>query len=277
VKRIGLEILSALEASHQQGILHRDLKPSNVLLAKDGSVKVADFGVAKITEGMDITMAGTMIGTPSYLAPERVNGEPASTASDVYSVGVVLYELLTGRRPFEADTPLGLIRAIQQEEPAPLSELCPGLEPSVAAAVTKAMAKDPAERYQDAREMLGDLGVEPSAEVLDRTQVLEVPGSETEVIGAPVLPETDPQLAASLQDPTTIARPVGPGWRRLSRRHRLGVAIGALVVLVFLIALILPDTDTAGVPATGETTETSLPPPSNLEDALNRLEDAVQP
>jgi len=278
VKRIGLEILSALEASHQQGILHRDLKPSNVLLAKDGSVKVADFGVAKITEGMDITMAGTMIGTPSYLAPERVNGEPASTASDVYSVGVVLYELLTGRRPFEADTPLGLLRAIQQEEPAPLSEICPGLDPSVAAAVTKAMAKDPAERYQDAREMLGDLGVEPSAEVLDRTQVLDVPGPETEVIGAPVgLSETDPQPAASLQDPTTIARPVGPGWRRLSRRNRLGVAIGALVVLVFLITLILPDTDTARVPATGETTETSLPPPSNLEDALNRLEDSVQP
>ena len=278
VKRIGLEILSALEASHQQGILHRDLKPSNVLLAKDGSVKVADFGVAKITEGMDITMAGTMIGTPSYLAPERVNGEPASTASDVYSVGVVLYELLTGRRPFEADTPLGLLRAIQQEEPAPLSEICPGLDPWVAAAVTKAMAKDPAERYQDAREMLGDLGVEPSAEVLDRTQVLDVPVPETEVIGAPAgLPETDPQPAASLQDPTTIVRPVGPGWRRLSRRNRLGVAIWALVVLVFLIALIRPDTNTAGVPATGETTETAVPPPSNLEDALNRLEDAVQP
>jgi serine/threonine protein kinase len=278
VKRIGLEILSALEASHEQGILHRDLKPGNVLLSKDGSVKVADFGVAKITEGMDITMAGTMIGTPSYLAPERVNGEPASTASDVYSVGVMLYELLTGQRPFEADTPLGLLRAIQQEEPTPLAEACPQLDPTVADAVAKAMAKDPAERYQDAREMLEDLGVVPSAEVLDSTQVMDVPGPATDVISAAVeLPTTDPHGGSGTQEATRISPAARSAWRRLSRRNQLGVAIGALVVLFILVSLIRFDPDGSGVPATGQTTETSLPPPSSLEDALNRLEDAVQP
>lgn len=261
VKRIGLEILSALEASHHQGILHRDLKPGNVLLAKDGSVKVADFGVAKIIEGMDITMAGTMIGTPSYLAPERVNGESATTSSDVYSVGVVLYELLSGQRPFEADTPLGLLRAIQHDEPTPLSVVCPQLDPSVAAAVKKAMAKDPAERYRKAREMLADLGVVPAAEALDSTQVMQVAGPETKVIDAP----------------TTARLPARPAWRRLSKRNRLGVAIGALVVLVFLVSLIRSDPDASEVPAGGQTTETSLAPPSSLEDALDRLEDVVQP
>jgi serine/threonine protein kinase len=276
VKRIGLEILSALEASHQQGILHRDLKPGNVLIAKDGSVKVADFGVAKITEGMDITMAGTMIGTPSYLAPERVNGEPATTASDVYSVGVMLYELLTGQRPFEADTPLGLLRAIQQEEPTPLKVACPRLDPTVEAAVKKAMAKNPAGRYQDAREMLEDLGVLPSAEVLESTQVIETPGAETEVI-ATGLPRTDPQPGAGTRETKRIGLPARRAWGRLNRRNQLGVAIGALVVLVFLVSLIRFDPDASDVPPGGQTTETLPAPPSSLEDALDRLEDVVQP
>jgi eukaryotic-like serine/threonine-protein kinase len=265
VRRIALEILSALEESHHQGILHRDLKPANVLLAKDGTVKVADFGIAKMTEGMDITMAGTMIGTPSYLAPERVHGEPATAASDVYSVGVVLYELLTGRRPYEADTPLALLHAIQNEEPPPLAELRPDVDPDLAAAVTKAMAKDPAMRYPDARSMLEDLGVEPASEVLDSTKVLEEPAMATEVSASPRHEVT-----------REISTPARSRWRRLSRRNQIGVAIGAVVLALLLLSM-LPDRTAVQTPVSEQTTETSVERPASLEDALDRLEEVVQP
>lgn len=141
VRRLGLEMLSALEASHEEGIVHRDVKPGNVMLTENGVAKVADFGIAKAVEGMDVTATGMTLGTPAYLAPERVAGEPATAASDVYSVGVVLYELLTGKKPFEADTPLGMVRAIQQDEPEPLAQARSGVSPILAGIVERAMVK----------------------------------------------------------------------------------------------------------------------------------------
>lgn len=95
-----LEILAALEASHDKGILHRDLKPGNVMVTNRGVAKVADFGIAKVAEAADLTDSGITLGTPAYLAPERVAGLPASPATDVYSTGVILYEMLTGKSPF---------------------------------------------------------------------------------------------------------------------------------------------------------------------------------
>jgi serine/threonine protein kinase len=267
VRRIALELLSALDESHQQGILHRDVKPANVLLAKDGTVKVADFGVAKITEGMDLTMAGTMIGTPSYLAPERVHGEPATAASDVYSVGVLLYELLTGRRPYEADTPLALLHAIQKEEPPPLSTLRPDIDPELARVVSKAMAKDPVMRYPDARSMLAELGVEPAGEVLGTTQALQQPEQPTDMSASPETEVT-----------REISSPARSPWRRLGRRKQLGVAIGALVLALLLLSMLRPDrSEVQTPPASAETTETPEERPASLEDALDRLEEVVQP
>lgn len=153
VRRLGLEMLSALEASHEKGIVHRDLKPGNVMLTENGVAKVADFGIAKAVEGVDVTATGMTLGTPAYLAPERVAGEPATPASDVYSVGVVMYELLTGKKPFEADTPLAMVRAIQQDEPEPLGKARPGVNPILAGIVETAMAKNPRRRFSSAAEM----------------------------------------------------------------------------------------------------------------------------
>jgi len=101
-RRIGVEVLGALAASHQAGILHRDIKPGNVLLTADGTAKVGDFGIAKSTEGLHLTSTGMIVGTAAYLAPERVTGQSATPQSDIYAVGVVLYEALCGRNPFNA-------------------------------------------------------------------------------------------------------------------------------------------------------------------------------
>lgn len=170
-RRLALEILAALEASHEQGILHRDLKPGNVMLTEKETAKVADFGIAKVTEGMDATTTGMTLGTPAYLAPERVAGEQATPASDVYAVGVVLYEMLTGSRPFDADTPLGLVRAIQEESPEPLLKVRPDLDPGLVAIVERAMTKDPRRRY-------------PSAEAMRQALEEWVPRAEVSETGA---------------------------------------------------------------------------------------------
>lgn len=302
VRRIGLEILSALDAFHREGILHRDLKPDNVLMAADGTVKVGDFGVAKITEGMNLTMAGTMLGTPAYLAPERVLGEPASTASDVYSVGVILYELLTCSTPYEGDSTLAVLRAIQYDEPTPLTQKRPDVERQLAEAIEKAMAKDPAHRYAHASSMAADLGVETSMEALEATQVIEVPGASTQVVSMPVqAPLPDPQLSATpalgvattsssvppeaktnVQMKTAVVPPARKAaavrsWKRLSSRRKLGAAIGAAVILIFLGSLVLSDPAPPAAPGAGTPRESIGAPAASLEDALNRLEKGVQP
>lgn len=292
VRRIGLEILSALDAFHRGGILHRDLKPDNVLMAADGTVKVGDFGVAKITEGMNLTMAGTMLGTPAYLAPERIAGKEATAASDVYSVGIVLYELLTCATPFEGDTPLAMLRAIQYDEPTPLTQLRPDVERELATAIEKAMAKDPEQRYPDAASMARDLGVanidliaEGSGE-LDSTQVIEVQGAATMVGALPnsstaTAARTNPELKTSVQE---VREPeLIQNWKELSKRKKLGAAIGAAIVLIFVISVLKPDAAPDSAPAAGTSgpaAETSQPegaPAASLEDALDRLEEGVQP
>jgi serine/threonine protein kinase len=191
LRRLGEELLAALGAAHHAGLVHRDVKPANVLLAPDGSAKVADFGIAKAvvddetaTREMDLTTVGHTPGTVAYMAPERLAGQPATVQSDLYSVGVVLYESLTGTRPFAAPTPIAIIRAIDQARPAPLQECCPGLDPALVATVERAMAKKPEDRFADAAEMsaalrTGDVASTDATEaaiVLDGTSVVPIQG-----------------------------------------------------------------------------------------------------
>ncbi len=154
-RRVGLDVLSALDAAHRLGVVHRDVKPGNILLsaALDGPVKVSDFGIAKSTDEHSITDSGALVGTPAYLAPERVAGEPARPASDLYSLGVVLYEGLAGRRPYEGETSLALALAIHMGDGPELLELRPDLDPALVAIVDKALARDPADRWPSAAAM----------------------------------------------------------------------------------------------------------------------------
>ena len=143
------QILVATRFAHRRNVIHRDLKPHNVILDEEQNVKVTDFGIAR-AGASDITEVGAIMGTAQYLSPEQAQGKPVTEESDLYSVGVVLYELLTGRAPFEGDSPVAV--ALQHvNEPAPSPrELEPAVPPELEAVVMKALAKDPAERYRDA-------------------------------------------------------------------------------------------------------------------------------
>ena len=150
---IGTQVADALGAAHANGLVHRDVKPANILLSADGRVLVADFGIAKAAEGSDLTSAGSMVGTAKYLAPEQVEDGPIDGRADLYSLGVVLYEALTGRPPFVAETDAGTALARLHRDPTPPRELRPEISPAVAAVVTKAMARRPDDRYPDAASM----------------------------------------------------------------------------------------------------------------------------
>src|SRR6184192_1726517 len=150
------QILSALEFAHKNGIVHRDIKPHNVVVAPDGRLKVTDFGIAR-SGASQMTEAGSIIGTAQYLSPEQARGSPVDQRSDLYSVGVVLYEMLTGQVPFTGDTPLEIAMKHLSEVPKPPSELRPEVPHDLDLVVLRALAKDPADRYPTAEQMDADL------------------------------------------------------------------------------------------------------------------------
>jgi serine/threonine-protein kinase len=151
---VGATICGALSYAHQAGIYHRDIKPANVLLAADGTLKVADFGIAKAAFASgDITTTGTILGTVTYMAPEQIRGMEADQRSDVYSLGVMMYELLAGRPPFVEEGQLATALAHQHSPPPPLRSFRVGVPRGLEAAVGKALAKDPSGRWQSAQEL----------------------------------------------------------------------------------------------------------------------------
>jgi len=159
------QIATALDYAHARGFVHRDIKPSNIIVADDGRVTLTDFGLVKAGEGTQLTASGVVFGTPEYMSPEQAEGKALDARSDIYSLGVVLYEMLAGRAPFVADTtPAVMYKRVH--EPPPLEELPSDLSQGVAAVVEKALAKKREERYQSAEEMAGALAaaVEAKAE-----------------------------------------------------------------------------------------------------------------
>lgn len=157
VLRIGARVAVALAHAHGHGVVHRDLKPANVLINLGaGQVKLADFGVARDTDASH-TRTGLQLGTPSYMAPEQLAGAPATAASDTYALGVMLFELLSGRRPHQADTLGELLRATASQAPASLAQLRPDLPAPAVAAVEQLLAPDPAQRPADLEDWAADV------------------------------------------------------------------------------------------------------------------------
>jgi eukaryotic-like serine/threonine-protein kinase len=213
--RVVAAVADALQAAHRVGVIHRDVKPGNVLLTAEVEVKVLDFGIASAAGEADLT-TGDLLGTAAYLAPERALGRPATPAADVYSLGVVLYELLAGRRPFEAGSDIELAMAQVNAQPTPLGLVAPSAPPSLVAACEQAMVKDPAARP-------------PSAAAFAR--LLRSPADAS--------PVTRPLPAAAvpaLTRPVPLAA-VAPPARRRPRSRRRGLLVALLLAVTALAAL----------------------------------------
>jgi serine/threonine-protein kinase len=218
-RALTLDILAALGAAHDAGVLHRDIKPGNVLLTVDGQVKVTDFGIAQLLEDPERTVTGDLLATPAYLAPERFSGAPATPRSDLYAVGVVLYEMLSGTRPYAERAPAAIHDAARRGVAPPLAA-CVDVPPDLADAVARAMDPDPGRRYASATDMAGALMVAD-----DHTAT----GSFTTVPVADATVPIEPPTAA-LDDRATreVMAPARPRTRRTVR----GVVVAAVVALV---------------------------------------------
>jgi serine/threonine protein kinase len=222
-----------LDAAHRSGLVHRDIKPANVLLAPGGRVKITDFGIANAAGSAPVTRQGTLIGTPAYLAPERVTGQPATPASDLYSLGILAYECLTGARPFSG-SPLETALAHGQQ---PLPALPASVPPHLADFVTSLAAKDPAERPASAA-----AAAKRATELRDSIAARQAPAAAR--LSGPAVPLASPSTMV-FQHPDTITdmRPLPVGdprrpWaqsRRGPRRswpaYRVGLAIGAATIV----------------------------------------------
>ena len=222
---------AALDSAHANGVVHRDVKPSNLLLDSDGNVRVSDFGIAS-TAGLDsLTLPGTVLGTPGYLSPEQARGEPATPASDRYSLGVIAFELLTGRRPFGGDTATTEAYA-HVTAPVPSARAVdPGLPPAVDRVLARALAKDPGERPSSCAELVDELrealadGAHPSAEEPDGTTRLLVsqPAPATSVLAR--------------GEPPHRPGPAPPSRRVVTRSRRRPVTAAATMAVIVLSVL----------------------------------------
>ncbi|MFI2641506.1 protein kinase [Streptomyces sp. NPDC018610] len=204
--KVTADVLAALEISHEMGLVHRDIKPGNVMMTKRGVVKVMDFGIARAMQSgvTSMTQTGMVVGTPQYLSPEQALGRGVDARSDLYSVGIMLFQLVTGRLPFDADSPLAIAYAHVQEEPVAASSVNRSLPPAVDALIARALKKNPNERFPNAESMRDECTrVAASFQAAPPSIVPGAPTSSGAGVGSAVFPPVDtaPPPVGSVQTP----------------------------------------------------------------------------
>lgn len=279
--RIMAELLAALDFAHTQGIVHRDVKPANVMLDAGGHVKLTDFGVARVANTtQDRTMPGTLVGTPSYMAPEQVLGLAVGSRADIFAAGVILYQCLTGQRPFAGAGPFAVQRQIVQDDPKPPSAIAPQLPRAFDDVIARALAKQPEDRYASAAafaEALADLEAastrratapEAGAQAHAAADHERKTGSGSDRDERRTGVESSAQASARpAATPASAPRGSRTGSAPTLRRTVLPLLAGALVAVLAMAAWILfldpapaPATSTRSTPATSEAATSGLQP-----------------
>ncbi|MBB6145813.1 serine/threonine-protein kinase [Silvibacterium bohemicum] len=212
------QVLSALDYAHQRGVVHRDVKPTNIMITENDQAKLLDFGIAISERSAELTAPGFMVGSVSYMSPEQIAGDKATSKSDIYAVGVMLYEILTGRLPAKGESNFEIMRSHLSERPVPPQEVDPRLPQSLSVAILKALEKDPADRFATARDFLAALEAIPQTfidELLSSpTRTMAVPSSGSfnlGISGSPSQPRSSQVAAFPLDDVTKkLAVFIGP-------------------------------------------------------------------
>jgi serine/threonine protein kinase len=255
----------ALNFSHQHGTIHRDVKPANIMISKAGAVKVMDFGIAKaLADASSVTQTAAVIGTAQYLSPEQARGEKVDARSDVYSLGCVLYEILTGEPPFVGDSPVAVAYQHVREDPVPPSQRHDDISPELDAVVLKALAKNPDNRYQSAAEMRADLVRVHSGEAPEAPKVF-----------------TDAERTSLLSSPTSEHRtePIDSVRRpqpRYEEKEERGGSVGRWLIAVAVLAVLTVVVTVAINMFGGNTRDVQVPDVRNMvsADAIAKLQNA---
>ena len=234
VATIGAEVAQALAEAHEKGIVHRDVKPGNIMIGRNGNAKVMDFGIAKAATAGNLTQVGSILGTVAYLSPEQARGEPVDGRSDIYSLGALLYQMLTGSLPLKGETYVEMVHKLNSQDPTNPSLTNPAIPAALDAVVMRALAKDPADRYQTGTEMAAELLASMREPVEGTAAYAPFPVETDKTMVAPAARVTRDEstrvMPAATAAPVRVRQPPpGPG--------NTGKTLIAIAVIVALLAI----------------------------------------